>query len=145
MLNPGQEKRKFFRHPIHWPIELELVDRIPSFTSSSHDISLGGLCFYWRNRLPKGKSISLIIPVREASFEVKAKVVYSKEDRKTGAYRTGVSFHDPSSALRAKLAEEALKILEYRKTLSKESGREVSEEEAAEKWIKEYADHFASP
>ncbi len=71
--------------------------------------------------------------------------MYSKEDRKTGAYRTGVSFHDPCSALRAKLAEEALKILEYRKTLSKELGREVSEEEAAEKWIKEYAEQFSAP
>ncbi len=77
------------------------------------------------------------IPVKQKTFEVTGRVVYSKEDRKTGRFRTGISFVDPSSTFTAKLAEEALEILEYQKKISKELGHAISEEEAAKQWIEE--------
>ena len=86
--------------------------------------------------------IDITIPVKEKIFDVRAKVIYSKEDKKSARFLTGVSFTDFPSAFKARLAEEVLQILEYRKTISRELGHEVSEEEAASKWVRDFASRF---
>ena len=96
----------------------------------------------WKQRLTKGRSIGLTIPVKEKLFKINARVAYSEEDRKTGKFRTGVSFVDSPSAFKAKIAEEALEILEYQKEISKKLGQPISEEEAARRWITEFAEQF---
>lgn len=110
--------------------------------TESTDLSLGGLSFLWKNKLSKGNTLHISIPVKEKLFEIEARVAYAKPDRKTGRYRIGVSFFNPASAFKAKLAEESLEILEYRKTISEKLGRDISEEEAASEWIQTYADQF---
>ena len=90
----------------------------------------------------KGVPVKITIPVKEKQFRIRAKVVYSKKDGQTGFFVTGVSFMDYSSAFQAKLAEEMLEILEYRKKISRESGHEISEEEAAKKWIGKFSKFF---
>ena len=137
-----KEKRHFFRHPIHVPIKLRIASAVQASASQSSDISLGGLNFSWPRKLSRGTLIDITIPVKEKFFDVTAKVVYSKEDRRSARYRTGVSFVDFPSAFKARLAEEVLQILEYRKSISRELGHEVSEEEAAKKWVSEFATHF---
>ena len=142
MKTAEKEKRHFFRHPIHVPIKLRVARTDRPLASQSSDISLGGLNFSWPRKLSRGTLIDITIPVREKFFDVKAKVIYSKEDRRSARYRTGVSFVDFPSAFKARLAEEVLQILEYRKSISRELGHEVSEEEAAKKWVGEFAHHF---
>ena len=139
-----KERRQYFRHPISVPIQLRVAAHDRSFSSNSSDISLGGLNFSWSKKLSKGTIIDITIPVKEKSFDVKAKVVFSKEDKKTARYHTGVSFTDFPSAFKAKLAEEVLQILEFRKSLSRELGHEITEEEAATKWISQFAGRFPS-
>ncbi len=136
------ERRKFFRHRISVPLQLSQPDADSPFLTQSSDVSLGGLCFLWRKRLTRGKVLNITIPVKERLFVLQGKVAYCHEDRKSGRYRMGVSFLDSSSAFKAKLAEEALEIIEYRKKLSKEQGREVPEEEAATQWIRQFASSF---
>lgn len=142
MRTSGKERRKFFRHPIRVPIRLRLRSRADEVASQSLDLSLGGLNFVWPRKLTRGTLLDISIPVKEKLFELRAKVVYSKEDRKTARYSTGVSFVDFPSAFRARLAEEVLEILEFRKTISREAGHEVSEEEAASQWVRERASRF---
>jgi c-di-GMP-binding flagellar brake protein YcgR len=137
-----KEKRRFFRHPIHVPIRLRVAETDAYLPSHSADISLGGLNFSWSKKLAKGTLLDITIPVKEKLFDIRARVVYSKEEHESARYRTGVSFVDFPSAFKAKLAEEVLQILEYRKSMSRESGHDVSEEEAAKKWVNEFADHF---
>ena len=132
----SQEKRKHLRHPIHAPIRFNLDREKGAKTIESTDLSLGGLSFLYVQRLSRGHVIRFGIPVKQKTYEVTGRVVYSKEDRKTGRFHTGISFVDPSSTFTAKLAEEALEILEYQKKISKERGLSVSEEEAAGLWIK---------
>src|SRR3989338_5305211 len=131
----SHEKRKHLRHPIHAPIRFSVDREKGPKTLDSTDLSLGGLSFLYARRLHKGNVIQVGIPVKQNTFEVSGKVIYSKEDRKTGRFRTGISFVNPSSAFTAKLAEEALEILEYQKKISKERGLSMSEEEAAGLWI----------
>ena len=141
---PGKERRQFFRHPINVPIQLRIAAHDRSFASNSSDISLGGLNFSWPQKLSKGTLIDITIPVKAKLFDIKAKVVYSKEDRKTARFQTGVSFTDFPSAFKARLAEEVLEILEFRKSLSRELGYEITEEDAAKKWVSEFAGRFPS-
>ncbi|HTL70781.1 MAG TPA: PilZ domain-containing protein [Candidatus Eisenbacteria bacterium] len=137
----SEEKRRFFRHPIHAPLSLHL-DAETDAPSEALDLSLGGLSFLWSSRLAKGHLIRVSIAVKEKLFDVKGRVAYSVEDRKTGKFRSGISFVDSPSAFRAKLAEEALEILRYRSELSRELEREVSEDEAAHRWIQQNAARF---
>jgi c-di-GMP-binding flagellar brake protein YcgR len=138
----AHERRYYSRHPIRVPMSLHLIANQTDVRSESVDLSLGGLSFLWRDRLSKGNFLDISIPVKEKLFAIKAKVVYSKEDRKTGRFKTGVLFCDVPSACRARLAEEALEILEYRKQMSSELGRDISEEEAAEQWVQKFASSF---
>lgn len=137
-----QEKRSFYRHPINAPIRLKSQRLKEPIRSEARDLSLGGLSFFWGRRMSKGELIEISIAVKDKQFEIRGRVAYSKEDRKSGKFRTGVVFVDSPGAFRAKLAEEALEILEYRKVLSRELGRDVSEEEAAREWIKKFAGQF---
>ena len=140
-----REKRNFFRHPINVPILLlEEAKKNGDQLSESKDVSQGGLCFMATERMSKGAALRITIPVKEKRFRIKAQVVYSKKDDQTGFFLTGVSFIDYSSAFQAKLAEEMLEILEYRKKISYELGHEVSEEEAAKKWIGKFSKFFPS-
>ena len=69
-------------------------------------------------------------------------MAYCEKYRDTGLFRTGAAFIDHMSAFHAKLAEETIEILLYRKKISEEAGRDVPEEEAAKEWIKKYAAFF---
>ena len=136
-----KEKRKFYRHPINVPIRIHPHDR-SIIHSESLDISLGGLCFICDEKLRTHESISLTIPVKDRLFEINAKVVYARQDKSSGRFKVGICFSDTPNALKAKLAEESLEIIEYQKSMSKLLGRDVNEEEAAREWIKKYADKF---
>ncbi len=144
-----KEKRQFFRHPIHAPLRLA-TERSPhtpeptSLTTECEDLSLGGLSFVWHEHLRKGERVRIWIGVKEKVFEVAGKVAYSVGTSRSGQYRSGIAFQDAPSAFRAKLAEEAIEILHYRKTLSKALGQEISEEEAAQRWVQEFAERFPS-
>lgn len=142
MTQADKERRKFFRHPLHIPIKLQIEEKGDSYDTHSNDISLGGLNFSWPKKLSKGTFLLIAIPVKEKIFDVHAKVVYCKEDRKTARFHTGVSFTDFPSAFKARLAEEVLQIMEYQKSISKELGYKVSDNDAAERWVKNSASDF---
>lgn len=138
----GKERRKYFRHPIQVPIRLRPAQGGSPVLAESCDVSLGGLNFVWPRKLSRGTLLDIAIPVKEKLFELRGKVMFSREDRRTARYSTGVSFVDFPSAFKARLAEEVLQILEYRKELSREAGEDVSEEEAASRWVREHAASF---
>ena len=137
-----KERRKYFRHPISVPLRVRAAQDDPTFSSTSRDISLGGLNFSWSQKLSKGSFVILTIPVKEKWFDIRARVAYSRILTLDSNYEIGVQFMDTPSAFRARLAEEVIQILEYRKKLSRELGRDVSEEEAARQWVTENASSF---
>lgn len=143
MSNNVTEKRRFYRHPINKPIQYQPYDSRHRDHTSTVDVSEGGICFMSEQRLPQGTKIHLSIPVGDQVFRVDAQVAYCSQMSAANRYRTGVAFLDPESAFRAKLAEEMLLIEKYREKISKELGRDVSEEEAAREWIEKYAKNFS--
>jgi hypothetical protein len=137
-----RDKRYFFRHPLHMPIQLRLAPAQNDAAAETRDISLGGLKFLWPYKLLAGTQVDIDIPVRSKHFQVKARIAYSREDKRAPGFQTGATFTDFSSAFRAKLAEEILDIIEYRKKIVTETGVDVSEEEAAQLWVKQEAEKF---
>jgi hypothetical protein len=137
-----KDRRHFYRHPIHLPINLSLDETRDSIASETGDISLGGLRFRWSQQLITGSLVDIDIPVKEKHFVVKARVAYCRQENKDLGFQAGVTFADPPSAFKAKLAEEVLDILEYQKRLSEKNGSPVTEEEAASRWITEKAKKF---
>lgn len=142
MGSSGKERRKFFRHPIQVPLRLKPAQKSLRVEVRSQDLSLGGLSFTWPRKLSRGTLLDITIPVKEKLFELRAKVAYAREDRKTARYATGVTFVDFPSAFKARLAEEVLQIMEFRKSISQELGHEISEEEAASQWVHDHASQF---
>ena len=143
MLLQGKERRKYYRHPISSPIKLRAAsNKQEAIRTETSEISLGGLSFVWSNRLERGALVDLSIPIKNKLFEIRGRVTYSVEDGPSGKFRTGILFMDSPSAFRAKLAEEALEILRYRREILTESGEDVSEEEAARRWIQKFAKDF---
>lgn len=139
----GKEKRRFLRYPIKVPMKLRLDQEDTPIQSQTGDLSKGGLHFYWMQELETGTLIRVTIPVLSRLFKLNGKVTYSLKDHITGLFRTGISFEGPVNSFRAKLAEEILRIKKYRTQVSKKTGHFVSEEEAAQKWIREYSKDFS--
>ena len=138
-----QEKRRFYRHPVSVPIQYHESQSRRFEGSSSVDLSEGGICFLAERFLAKGAGVNLKIPVGDTVFEVQGQIAYCSRVATLNMYRTGVQFSDATSAFRAKLAEQMLKIKEYKKHLEDE-GKNMSEEEAARQWIAKHAKHFSS-
>ena len=137
-----KQRRRFFRHPVNMPIKLKLARGDKFFAAKTKNISLGGLSFHWPNRLPKGSSVTIEIPIGQKIFDLNARIVYTKENKEHSDFRIGVSFTDFPSSFKARLAEEILRIMEFRNKLRRELGSELTEEEAAERWITDYASKF---
>ena len=139
----GDEKRKFFRHPIKVPIQLTRVENNQGGNVRAEDLSQGGLAFFWPEPIPEGTHLQLSIPVEKQLFKMKARVTHSQKDADTGLFKTGVCFEDSVSSVRAKLAEEIIQIRQYREKMSLLRGHPFSEEEAAKTWIDRNAEDFA--
>ncbi|HPW77267.1 MAG: PilZ domain protein [Candidatus Omnitrophica bacterium ADurb.Bin292] len=137
------DQRKFYRHPIKAPIRLREVTGTDARDSKSEDISSGGLSFFWPSFLAKGTRLELSIPIEQQLFKMKARVAYCRKDGGMDLFRTGVCFEDSTSAFRAKLAEEIIQIRNYREQMRSLRGKEISEEEAADQWIRRNAENFA--
>ena len=135
------DKRRFYRHPVSVPIEYQ-EKQVRSGRSASVDISEGGLCFLAERFLAKGSAIHLKIPVGDQMFAIEGQVAYSNRVPTLNRFKTGVAFTNPSSAFRAKLAEQMLQIKLYREKIARELGRHMTEEEAARNWIEKYAKQF---
>ena len=141
MIQTPANKRRFYRHPLSVPIEYQEL-KTRKNCSSTVDISEGGLCFFSERFIAKGNALYLRIPVGDQVFSVEGHVAYSNRVPSLSRFRTGVIFSDSASAFRIKLVEEMLQVKLYQKKISNELGREVSEEEAARRWIEKYAKQF---
>lgn len=123
------------------PIALK-IEYDNAVASRSRDICEGGLCFLWDDYLETGIPVHITIFMKAARFELNGRVAYSKREKDTGYYRTGLTFMDADNAFKAKLAEETREILDYQQMVSRVQGHEVPVEEAAEEWIAKYAERF---
>jgi len=138
-----QERRRFIRHPIYYPLEFSIASDKVSERSKTIDMSEGGLLFVSRQFIEPGKVIVLKLPFQDKLFKVRAKVVrIEKDEESRKLYNVGVSFYQHSDAFKVKLVEQMYLIDEYRSLRSMQLDREISMQEASADWINLYSERF---
>lgn len=162
-----QVTRQFIRHPSDIPLEYCITDA-PSRCNMDvlSNISQGGLSFHSDHYIEPDQWLHIYIPIDENYFEADAQVCWcrhteapkveitneiknameNKVDSKIGheveGYDVGVSFSSSSEAFTARMVAQVCYIEEYKKSIRKEEGRELSSDQAAAEWIEKYADKF---
>lgn len=132
--------RNFIRHASDIPLSVHIeTDNTPQ-AHQSLNISEGGLSFIAEQPIPVGKTVSITVPSISSHFKLQGEVVWCK---KLGKHFTiGVQFHNSEENFTARMVEQVCHIESYRKYVLQKEGRILSSDEAAEEWIKKYADRF---
>jgi len=133
--------RQFIRHPVDVPVEIGASGSRPASAFRSHDISQGGLALVSSFDLPAGAEVEVRIPCVQPPFTARARVVWCHACNHQG-FELGVAFLDAESAFLARMVEQVCHIEEYRKSVRRLEGRELSPEEAAIEWIAQCAAQF---
>jgi c-di-GMP-binding flagellar brake protein YcgR len=136
------EKRRFIRHPVCYPLTFRIKTERSSEKSSTLNISEGGLLFLSKRPVKTGSLLALNLPFEDQIFKVEARVMHVEPEEGHKLFNIGVAFHRISDALKVKLLEQIYLIDEYRHLRSIQLGHEISLKEASEEWIKLYSKQF---
>lgn len=131
--------RSFFRHPTDIPIEVQR-DRLPADRHRLCNVSHGGLCFRYANRLAPGDTVTVRIPGVTPPFEAASRVVWCQTDG--DGYQVGVEFLDHQDLYRVRMIEQVCQIEHYRREMREKHGRVLTSQEAALEWISRFARSF---
>ena len=137
-----KEKRRFLRHLLVNPLEFRVSEDSPPEKTETVNVSEGGLLFTSKTPVGSGKLITLMLPLYDKIFKIKARVMHSNPDESTGLYHIGVAFEKYADAFKVKLIEQIYLIEEYRVLRSLQAGREISLKEASLEWIERYSRQF---
>jgi hypothetical protein len=132
--------RAYIRHPADVPIEFLPITDVEAVKTITQDVSLGGLSFSSKVKLPVGAIVKVRIPIVEPAFEADAKVIWclSRPDR----YEAGIEFISEQDAYTARMVEQVCHIEHYRMWVKEVEGRDLDGELAAEEWIGKFAHDF---
>jgi c-di-GMP-binding flagellar brake protein YcgR len=134
--------RQFIRHPVDVPIEIRTDQRGPPSAFHTQDISLGGLAVYSAEPVEPGALIEVRISYVDPAFIARARVAWCRPRREGTGHEVGVSFLDAEDVFRARMVAQLCYIEDYRRSIARQEGRELSSEEAAGEWIAKYASKF---
>ncbi|MET0384101.1 MAG: PilZ domain-containing protein [Burkholderiaceae bacterium] len=134
--------RQYIRHPIDVPVEIRINTEGSGASYHTHDISLGGLAVHSEVAVEPGSLIQVRIPYVQPAFEARALVAWCRPRRAGEGHEIGVSFLDAQDVFLARMVTQICYIEDYRKSIAREEGRELSSEEAAGEWIAKYASKF---
>jgi hypothetical protein len=133
--------RQFIRHPIHVPIEISAEASDARAVAQTNDVSLGGLAVRSNVAVVPGARVEIRIGYVQPAFEAHARVAWCQPHADEG-YELGVTFLDAEVAFLARMVEQICHIEDYRQSVHRLEGRQLSSEEAAGEWIERYAEHF---
>lgn len=136
-----KESRKFIRHAVNVPLEISTVASSPDGAQAHEgvNVSYGGLAFLVDQPIEIGKIVSLRMPTVQPPFEAQARVTWCQAEGVR--YRVGVEFMDSNDAFQSRMVEQVCAIEEYRINAMKK-GRRLTTPEAADEWIRKFANQF---
>lgn len=135
-----RETRQFIRHPTDIPIAYSCGNRTGESKKPLKNINESGLCFGTRASIETGTPIRISIAVSKPPFKAKGEVVWCRPAN--GRYEVGVRFEDAATAFAVRMVEQICHIERYKTDVLRLQGRRLSTEEAADEWIRKYADDF---
>ena len=142
MEKPGDfnEKRKYLRHILDIPIEIQMDEVAVSEEDYMLDISAGGLSFKSKIELKKGKKIHIKIPLIKPVFEAEGEVVWVRKNN--DHYDIGIRFTQNIDIFRMRMVEQVCHIEQYKEDVKAKEGRILTGTQAALEWIQKYASKF---
>jgi len=133
--------RQFIRHPVDVPVEIGTAASGPPSAVHTHDISVGGLAIRSRVAVAPGAGVDIRIAFVQPVFKAHARVAWCHPHEEEG-FELGVTFLDAEDAFLARMVEQICHIEDYRQSVSRLEGRQLTAEEAAVEWIAEHAAQF---
>ena len=134
--------REFIRHPTTVPIQIsELESETRRGQNTLNNVSMGGVSCFCDDAVEIGNNVSIRVECVDPNFELTGKAVWCKE--KNGGYEVGIEFlASKQKMFLLRMVEQICHIEHYRKEIARVEGRELSSEQAAQEWIKKYAESF---
>lgn len=105
-----QERRKYHRVDISFPVECDEVSRKNYFYTVSKDLSTGGLKIVSNKFLPKNEQIKVSINLIDKIVDLTTKVVWCNEVRASDNYLCGLEFVEANKNRRNEIANFLCKI-----------------------------------
>lgn len=128
---------EYMEHPPGIPIEFQPDERAPGADGGTID---AGLAFQSGAPAEPGCTIRVRIASVRPPFEASAQVAWCRPGG--GHYTIGVRFFSAHDLFRARMAEQACHIEQYKRRVQETEGRALSRREAALEWIAKYARDF---
>ncbi len=133
--------RKFIRHPSDIPIEYKIETNGDHKLQNLSNVSQGGVAFNCTEKIAIGSVLQIKISATQPTFKAYGKVAWC-EKTTTDIYEIGLELLDQQDAYRTRMIEQCCHIEHYKKEVLKKEGRQLTGAEAADEWIKKYADKF---
>jgi hypothetical protein len=133
--------RQFIRHPVDVLVEIDIEGQAAPPALHTHDISQGGLALMSSCSVPTGADVEIRIPCVVPPFHAHARVAWCHPHTPPG-WELGLTFLDADDAFRTRMVEQACHIEDYRLSVQRLEGRDLSPDEAAYEWIGKYAAQF---
>ena len=139
------EKRKYIRHPLSYPLRTRVISeesRDHVVNSSAENIGAGGLLFRSDTALKKDAEVEINLSVEGKRFLLDGTVVRS-DPAGEGRYNVAVSFNREDEALKARMMEQIVRIEEFKERLEHRCKKKLNFAWVAKLWIKRYSKSFA--
>jgi len=134
----ARECRQFIRHPSTIPIQFHLGRQ--QYKRQVRDVSHGGLCFSSDEAVETGATILVEIPACEPTFHAEGLVRWCRPEG--DVFLIGVTFNEAAVRFAVRMVEQLCHIEAYRRSLEAETGEKLDSQQAAVRWISEFASRF---
>jgi hypothetical protein len=139
------ERRKYLRHPFSYPLRVSILQEKERHGNSAHqaeNIGGGGLQFRSDRCMPRGSGLEITFKVEGHRFELDGEVVRC-EPIDEDSYMVAVAFNSAQEQLKARLAEQAVRIELLKERFERRFNRELEMSCLARTWIQRYASAYA--
>ncbi len=145
MEHTGNEKRKYIRHPLSYPLRTKVLTEKsgnPLVKSSAENIGAGGLLFRSSVAMNRDAEVEINLSIEGRKYLLDGTVVRC-DPVENGNYNVAVSFNRQDEALKVRMMEQIVRIEEFKERLEHRCKKKLNFAWVAKLWIKRYSKGFA--
>ena len=132
--------RRHERFDTSIPIQFQKSDIQTQLPSALINISLGGLSFSLAEPITIGNTVNISIDHVVPPVQLKGTIRWCRKF--TEQYEVGLEFNDLDDPFLSRMLRQVCEIEKYRTNQLQQHNRELTSQQAAEEWIKDYAADF---
>jgi hypothetical protein len=139
------ERRNYIRHPFSYPLDVQVIKDSGmrgEHRFTSENIGAGGIQFKSDHCMAEGTVIEISLCVENRRYSIDGTVVRC-EPIDGELHMVAVRFGSANAQLKARLAEQAVRIELLKERLERRSGVQLEIGCLAREWIKRYASVYA--